>query len=113
MSQKVYLLPKSLQETYFYQTVTLSESNPFHFQWCRVDNICTTGAVEGTSICHYDDGSPMYKFKCGTNGIKVPECLYGVASYARSKVQPVDEFCNGGSFFASIPVFYKWILQIM
>ncbi|XP_075239648.1 uncharacterized protein LOC142335167 isoform X1 [Convolutriloba macropyga] len=110
VSQKLFILPDFLQETFFYQSTMISDSNPFNFKWCRADNICVDGAIRNTSICHYDDGAPLYTFKCGT---KIPDCLYGVASYSRSKVFPVDEFCNGGSFFASVPFFYKWMLKII
>ena len=74
---------------------------------CRVDHICTIPVVEGGNICSGDDGSPLYKVQCGS---MKPECLYGVASYYRSfNLTSINNYCNGGSYFASIPFVAEWL----
>ncbi|XP_063715457.1 uncharacterized protein LOC134842881 [Symsagittifera roscoffensis] len=107
ISDNIKNLSKTLQETYFFESTMLSNSNPYDFRWCSLQNICVDSGIEGTSICHYDDGGPLYTFKSGT---QKPECLYGVASYARSSG---GVRCKGGSYFASVPFFHKWIEKMI
>ena len=66
--------------------------------------------LKGSSICRYDDGSPLYAFKCGTTE---PQCLHGVASYERARVGTPSNECTGGSFFANVPKFYQWMADLM
>ena len=45
------------QEMLFEQTVFMeSDHNPFDLRMCRIDNICTTPAIEGGNICFMDEG---------------------------------------------------------
>ena len=77
---------------------------------CRGDQICTIPFIDGGNICYMDDGSPLFKMACGT---MQPECLYGVASYFRSNNRSSDDnYCNGGSYFASVVYVSEWIDEI-
>ncbi|XP_075250829.1 uncharacterized protein LOC142343029 [Convolutriloba macropyga] len=103
--------PDVLQETVFYESMYISESSPFSFQWCRSDLICVDSVTKGSNICKFDDGSPLYTFHCGT---RTPQCLYGVASFYRNRItEPESDQCDSGSFFASIFPLYNWIEQTM
>ena len=65
----------------------------------------------GSNICKFDGGSPLYTFHCGT---RTPYCLYGVASFYRSKGSKKIGFgCDGGSFYAIILHLYYWIMETM
>ncbi|XP_075239647.1 uncharacterized protein LOC142335166 [Convolutriloba macropyga] len=113
----LFTIPAQLQETYFRETMVRSDSNPFDFRWCPSDFICVDAVTEGSSICHFDDGGPLYTFKCGT---RIPDCVYGVASYAEMKEEievPANQrgrkHCNAGSYFSSVPHHYHWIARTM
>ena len=68
-----------------------------------------SNSFSGSNICNYDEGSPLYTFKCGT---RLPKCLYGVASFYRNKnCTTGEDQCDNGSFFASVPYLYKWIVK--
>ena len=94
----------------FYQTL-LEAVSPLNPVYCREDQICTIPAIEGGNICFMDDGSPLYILQCGT---MEPLCLYGVASTYRSYFKSNrDNYCNGGSYFASVVYFDEWINEIV
>ena len=42
--------PDVLQETVFYESMYISESSPFSFQWCRSDLICVDSVTKGAMI---------------------------------------------------------------
>ena len=103
-SVNLYQLSVVLHETFFF--LSKYKTNSEH-EMCRADNVCTRPRFIEGSICHMDQGGPLYKFHCGS---LVPECLYGVASYWMTNPElNSNETCNGGSYFASVPVFYNWI----
>ena len=98
-----------LLETAFYESILKSESNPYNFEWCRDDHVCVDPVSQGSSTCFFDDGSPLYTFKCGT---LEADCVYGVANFVARK-RGSSEHCNGGSFFASVPFFFTWLTDTM
>ncbi|XP_075263565.1 neutrophil elastase-like isoform X2 [Convolutriloba macropyga] len=106
------IYPSRLQEMLFEQTVFMeSDHNPFDLRMCRIDNICTTPAIEGGNICFMDEGSPLYQLRCGT---LEPDCLYGVASFFRSsKENSSNHQCNAGSYFSNVIYFGEWILDVI
>ncbi|XP_075256326.1 testisin-like [Convolutriloba macropyga] len=105
--KKVY--PNVLQEMLFTQT-TFEGVGYVEPVKCRGDQICTIPFIDGGNICYMDDGSPLFKMACGT---MQPECLYGVASYFRSNNRSSDDnYCNGGSYFASVVYVSEWIDEI-
>ena len=101
-----------VQEGYFFQTIFDSSSPPAEqiISFCRDDQVCVESAIEGTNICHLDDGIPLYTFECGTI---TPKCIYGVASYYKSRTDEPGRICNDGSFFASVSNLYSWIWHTM
>ncbi|XP_063727750.1 uncharacterized protein LOC134855223 isoform X2 [Symsagittifera roscoffensis] len=107
-STTYHIYPTVLQEGFFFQT--LFEPNPTEYRLCRSDQVCVESATEGANICHFDDGIPLYTFECES---LTPKCLYGVASYYRSRLDTPGQFCNGGSFFASVTNLNQWIRQTM
>ncbi|XP_075250832.1 uncharacterized protein LOC142343031, partial [Convolutriloba macropyga] len=99
------------QEAVFFESMYVSDSSPYSFLWCPDDLVCVDGLTKGVNICHFDDGSPLYTFQCGT---RTPRCLYGVANFFRNKSLHIEsDDCDNGSFFASIPHLYTWIKKIM
>ena len=78
---------------------------------CRDDLVCTIPAIDGGNICFMDEGSPLFKMKCGISEV---ECLYGVASFHRDiNVNDGNDICNGGSYFTSVVKFKEWIMDIL
>ncbi|XP_075264173.1 kallikrein 1-related peptidase b8-like, partial [Convolutriloba macropyga] len=107
----IFETPDVLQETVFYESMYISESSPFSFHWCRSDLVCVDAVIKGSNICKFDGGSPLYTFHCGT---RIPDCLYGVASFYRNREnRPGTDHCDSGSFFASIFHLYEWIEQTL
>ncbi|XP_075249674.1 chymotrypsinogen B-like [Convolutriloba macropyga] len=111
VSRRVFLIPDHLQEMVFLESMYMSETSPYNFHWCREDMICVDAVTKGSSICHHDDGSPLFTFQCGS---LVPKCIYGVASFYRTKQDyEGSEKCDNGGFFASVPYMYNWITNTM
>ncbi|XP_075250828.1 uncharacterized protein LOC142343028 [Convolutriloba macropyga] len=100
-------IPDVLQETFFYESMYVSESSPYSFHWCRDDLVCVDAIEPGANMCLFDDGSPLYTLQCGT---RAPDCLYGITSFYRSITKQAGIIkCDGGSFFASVTHLYDWI----
>ena len=95
-----------MQEAFFFQTFLEPSAPNLEIRQCRLDNICVESAIHNSNICYLDDGNPLYTFQCGTF---TPKCIFGVASYHKNQGQ----FCNGGSFFANVPLFARWINSTM
>ncbi|XP_075249605.1 uncharacterized protein LOC142342232 [Convolutriloba macropyga] len=99
----------TLREAVLYESVfesSLEGDNSF----CEPGTICTDCVRKNTNICLYDDGSPLYEFECQ---LKVPKCLYGIASYYIQNTAKPDELCTAGSVFTRISYHEHWIMQIM
>ena len=46
ISDNIKNLSKTLQETYFFESTMLSNSNPYDFRWCSLQNICVDSGIE-------------------------------------------------------------------
>ena len=46
-SKRDLIIPTTLQETVFYESMYISESSPFSFQWCRDDLVCVDAITKG------------------------------------------------------------------
>ena len=106
-STKHVKLPNQLIETRFTENVFESVI-PDHGRWCLPHNICTDRITEGSNICTFDDGGPLFELDCISGS---PKCLYGVASYHIQDPAYPNELCTGGSVFARIPSYFNWALQ--
>ena len=100
-------IPNTLREAFFEQSPFLDVTDTWNFDFCPEELICTN-SDSGSNICTFDDGSPLYKFECGS--LK-PSCLYGIASFFKSKDESSGKSCDNGSYFASIPYFHDWIVR--
>ncbi|XP_075240060.1 myeloblastin-like [Convolutriloba macropyga] len=104
---KSFEIPEQLQEANFNLALYFFDELSSLTQ-CRDDNVCVYDNIQYSNICYMDDGGPLYTFWCGTHQ---PECLYGVASYSLAKQKAPSARCNYGSFFASVPYLYEWIVE--
>ncbi|XP_075243809.1 uncharacterized protein LOC142338061 [Convolutriloba macropyga] len=112
ISNSSFMIPSSLHETFFYESVFKS-SHPENHESCPYGDICTETVNPQASLCAMDIGGPLYAFKCGS---LEASCLYGVASY----YDPPTLFktgssisCNGGSAFTNVVIHRKWIEAVM
>ncbi|XP_063715393.1 chymotrypsin-2-like [Symsagittifera roscoffensis] len=105
-------IPNSLREIFLRESRGRFPTSwrPFSIQFCPDYNICTEPITEGSNICMFDYGGPLYKFECAST---TPNCLYGVASFSTNRLDRPDEMCNGGSTFTSVPHFFEWISGTM
>lgn len=105
LSISSHTIPEVLQETLLVQIKYTNENSNV---LCRTDNICTKPFISKSNICLMDEGGPLYKFRCGS---LEPECLYGVASYSLRSSN--ETWCDGGSFFTNVYVFFNWIQRML
>ncbi|XP_075246991.1 myeloblastin-like [Convolutriloba macropyga] len=79
-------------------------------QICREDSVCTTRVTPGGNSCFGDEGNPLYyRNPCFNKSSAGPFCLYGVATEYDSKTNNESEKCAGGSSFARVSHFARWI----
>ncbi|XP_063714228.1 brachyurin-like [Symsagittifera roscoffensis] len=110
---RTFDFPDILHEAHF-QTNDFESINPFilnGIKKCREDQVCVQSPPTSTksNICYLDDGGPLYTLQCGTG---VADCLYGVASYSKSKTRK-GEKCNDGSYFSSVVHMHHWVKFVL
>ena len=96
-----------LQQTFFTET-TSEYIFKDETKACENETICTLTVTDGSNICLFDDGGPLYIVNCREEGLR-PVCLYGVASYFIQDPKRPGELCTGGSVFTRVPDFLEWI----
>ena len=96
-------------ETYFIEA-KYSGYDPgiFRPEHCPPSILCADAAFEGSNICKFDAGSPLYVLECA---IPRPKCLYGIASFSTKETKDNDTWCDGFSVFVDVLYFRDEILR--